>query len=158
MASTRRGQLFISLFALWGLGACSAAKLPEVYLLTGNCKVEVSTPHDQAEILVDGILIGRGRVKTSIPCGQKQVKVRLKHHKPFEGIFAADAAKTLLVPVKLELLPKRENYALSDKMLQDIRAGKLAKGAVEGGASAPAAAGGGETGAVEAEINWDDWS
>lgn len=158
MASTRAG-FFVIAGTLFLLGACSRSELPDVYLLTGECKIEVSTPHDDAEILVDGILLGKGRVMTQVPCGAKQVKVKLEHYIPFEGIFPVDETKTLLVPVKLEPLPAHSNYALSDKLLQDIRAGKVAKGAVDGGASAPAAEGAeGGGAATEAAINWDDWS
>ncbi len=141
------------------LAACSPKnELPEVYLLTGNCKIEVSTPHDDADILVDGILVGRGRVSTRVPCGGKIVRVELKGYTPYRGNHVVDQSRTLLVPVKLEPMKKAEVYALSSKLLEDIRAGKVAKGAVEGGASAPAAA---ESSAVDGpteEINWDDWS
>lgn len=141
------------------LSSCAKKNLPEVYLLTGECQVEVSTPHVEAEILVDGIFIGKGRIKANAPCGQKQIKVRLDHHKPYEGIFVAEKTKTLLVPIKLEPMPKAEIYALSDKLLEDIKAGKIAKGAVEGGASAPASTtGAADEGAAQEEINWDDWS
>lgn len=156
MASTGlKITLFASLAFL--LGACgNHEELPDVYLLTGACKIEVSTPEEGTEILVDGILVGRGRVTTSLPCGQKLVEVKHQGYKPYRAYHQAIQAKTLLVPVKLEPLAKREVYALSDKVLEDIKAGKIAKGAVEGGASAAAAPEG--EAAVAEVINWDDWS
>ena len=159
MASTGSSSVILAA-ALLLLGACGGKKeLPEVYLLTGKCKVEVSTPHDEAVILIDGIHVGHGRVSSNVPCGEKNVRVELQGYKPYRGYHKVDATRTLLVPVKLEPLKKSEVYALSDKVLEDIRAGKLAKGAVEGGASAPAAAEGeGGGGEAAAEINWEDWS
>jgi hypothetical protein len=160
-SSVSHSKSILAAFAVLslGLGACTGKKdLPQVYLLTGNCQIEVSTPHPEANVIVDGILIGQGRVSTSLPCGEKLVRVELKGYKPFRGFYTAESARKLLVPVKLEPLQVGEVYALSSQLIQDIREGKLAKGAVEGGASAapPPDAGGGA--AVAEEINWDDWS
>jgi len=135
-------------------------KLPEVYLLTGECKIEVSTPHPKAEIFVDGIHLGRGRVSSDLPCGEKQVKVQLDGFVPYKGYHNVKESKTLLVPVQLKVQGSKEVYSLSEELIMDLQEGKVAQGAVAGGASKAAVEPGEEVkaGPTVEDINWDDWS
>lgn len=90
----------------------------------GECKVEIISKTRGAEILLDGILAGHNSVKASVPCGEKQVRVELHGYTPYLAYMPVTVDQPLKVTVELEHYKATPDYALSSRLIDQVRRGR----------------------------------
>ncbi|MEO5668995.1 MAG: PEGA domain-containing protein [Bdellovibrionota bacterium] len=129
----------MKLVAVLGLGslltgACSKKEeLPKGLFFSGNCKVEVKSQPEDAEIYLDGIEVGKGAVQVEIPCGEKQVMVDKHGFRPYYAYHIVDSKHTLKVSVSLSHLEHGgEDFALSNELIDQIHEGQKIWGPEKG--------------------------
>lgn len=113
----------ILFLALVLAASCTKEPLPELYLLQGNCEVQVKTDYKKSDIYVDGILIGHGESATKVPCGQKRIQVEAK------GRWTVDEYQTVTSKLPLELTYKLEemkpvkSWGMSSELIAQLKKG-----------------------------------
>lgn len=114
-------SLFVFVLAL---ASCSKhSKKNDTMLFYGECQVEVVTKTAGAEIFIDGIHVGEGEYKTQAPCGEKEITVLKEGFAPYRHYLPTSIAAPLKVTVELERLHHGDNYALSSKLVDQVRRG-----------------------------------
>lgn len=119
-----RGGMRIVLLGCLVLVACTKEKLPELYLLQGNCEVQVKTSEKDSDIYVDGILIGHGEASTKVPCGQKKIEVEAPGKWVVEEYKVAEAKIPLELTYKLVDRHEVKDWALSAELVAQLKKGQ----------------------------------
>ena len=146
-------------FAVFTLvSACSekAHHKDELPLFSGECRVEVISKTEDAEILVDGVAVGHEHVALEVPCGEKHILVERSGYVPYTHYLPANKGQPLIVHVELAKQKESEIEALSAALLEKARGPKIVAKASQvpaaktsEAAAAPKTAGGGDPKNVE---------
>jgi len=110
---------FSVFFMVFLLSSCGqkhgASEVP--FLFSGECSVEIVSKTKDAEILLDGIHLGEGHVKASVPCGEKKVLVKKHGYVTYAQYLPVSIKFPLKVTVELKKELSEKIYALSDELV-----------------------------------------
>lgn len=113
----------ILFLALVLLVSCTKDPLPELYLLQGNCEVQIKTDYKKSDIYVDGILIGHGEASTKVPCGQKRIQIEAKGKWTVEDFQTAAGKNPLELSYQLTDIKSVKNWAMSSELIAQLKKG-----------------------------------
>jgi hypothetical protein len=107
------------------LAGCSQhTPIPEGLLLSGACKVEIHATPRSAEIVLDGIPLGKGQASVELPCGEKRLVIKQKGYVPYYSYHNVDKDQSLRIDVTLEPRNRaRKDFAMSQEIVDQIREG-----------------------------------
>jgi hypothetical protein len=141
------------------LSGCSKGRHEnQVQFYFGECRLEVVSKTEGAEIDVDGVPVSHheSEVKLDVPCGEKRIDVVKEGYIPFHKFFPVDKGAPVKITVELEKSKPLKNEALSAELIDSLRVKTVAK--VETGDAAQAGADGAAGAASEKDTdNVDDW-
>jgi len=130
------------------LSSCSKKSHEEhVQMFFGECRLEVVSKTPDAEIMVDGVIVGKNNVSLEVPCGEKRIDVFHDGFVPFHKFYPVNKDQAVKVTVELEKAKKLKNEALSSELIDSLRV-KVAKKDPSATAGKPGGAEG-ATGGVE---------
>jgi hypothetical protein len=93
------------------------------FLFAGECTAEVVSETAGAEIQIDGVTVGKDRMKVELPCGEKKIGVLKPGYLPYEHYLITTRDEPLKVTVKLERTPSQQVFALSDELARQVAMG-----------------------------------
>jgi hypothetical protein len=117
MCIIAKNSLRVLLLASFIVAGCRETSLKEPKkLFAGQCEIEIESPVRDAKILLDGIVLGQGAVRTSVACGVKEVRVIKKGYVPYVNFLKLKAGEAIKIEAQLEL-PKSTAPEAFDRVL-----------------------------------------
>lgn len=105
------------------LVSCTKEALPELYLLQGNCEVQVKTDYKKSDIYIDGILIGHGEASTKVPCGEKRIQVEAAGKWTIDEFQTVNSKVPLELSYKLKEMKSVKDWAMSSELIAQLKKG-----------------------------------